>query len=699
VPTSRVRLTSDATGVAILLCTAGLLAQQPRPIFRTEANFVRVDAFVTRDGVPVGDLTAADFDLLEDNVPQTIETFEHVVVRPAGPQETRADPDSQRQGNELAADPRRRVFVVFLDDYHVSVHGSHAMRKPLIALLDRVVGQDDLIGVMTPAMSAAGLTLGRKTQVLEGGLTDNWIWGRRFRITDKDPKEYEYEICYAQFAGGEQIAREMIARRRERLTLDALQDLVRHLRGLRDERKAIIAVSEGWITWRPHPNLARPLTPNAPNAQPIVPGQPEIFIGPGGKLRAGADPREPSASLYGCDADRQHLASLDNEQHFRDILDDANRANASFYPVDPRGLPVFDSPIGPDPPPDVITDARILRERLESLQTLAAATDGMAVMNSNDVDRGLKRMAADLTSYYLLGYYSTNPKLDGGFRSIKVRLKRPGLQVRARRGYRAATAEEVAAARLAAVPSPAAAAASATTGALTAALGRLSALRVDAPFQLHAVAARAGSGMRVWIAGELNAAAARTPEWVRGADASLLVNVRDGAGGSSRAAIEPNARSFLVSVPIRDGGEVHVQARVTPRTGDGRPIGQAVDIGAPAAGERAFAAAAPLLWRVSGGPAAPPRPAATFTFSRTERVRLELPLTPGSKGTGGRVLDRTGQPLDVPVTLSERRDAEDVWAVAEVNLAPLTAGDYAIEVAGERAGARETLITAIRVVR
>ena len=60
--------------------------------------------------------------------------------------------------------------------------------------------------------------------------------------------------------------------------------------------------------------------------------------------------------MYECDADRQPLAHMDNERYFRQILDDANRANASFYPVDPRGLPVFDNPIGPDPPPPVNID-------------------------------------------------------------------------------------------------------------------------------------------------------------------------------------------------------------------------------------------------------------------------------------------------------------------------------------------------------
>ena len=53
------------------------------------------------------------------------------------------------------------------------------------------------------------------------------------------------------------LPREMIARRREKLALDALDDLVTHLGGLREERKAVLAVSEGWVEYGPNPELAR----------------------------------------------------------------------------------------------------------------------------------------------------------------------------------------------------------------------------------------------------------------------------------------------------------------------------------------------------------------------------------------------------------------------------------------------------------
>src|SRR4029453_5408411 len=87
----------------------------PQPTFRTEANYVRVDVYPTKDGAPIADLTAEDFEVLENNAPQKIEQFERVVVRAAGPQETRIEPNTVAQSRSLAESSRARLFVLFLD--------------------------------------------------------------------------------------------------------------------------------------------------------------------------------------------------------------------------------------------------------------------------------------------------------------------------------------------------------------------------------------------------------------------------------------------------------------------------------------------------------------------------------------------------------------------------------------------------------
>ena len=224
------------------------------------------------------------------------------------------------------------------------------------------------------------------------------------------------------------LARTLIARKRERATLEALQDLVRYLNGVREERKAILTVSEGWLLFRPDPSLEKLRSDPTSGAQDPIPGVDPVGVGPGGKLTT-KDPRGMTSTRMECDADRQRLAAMDDDSFFRDIIDDANRVNASFYAVDPRGLVAFDTPINEGL--SVVQDARSLRTRQEAMRTLAEATDGLAVMGSNDLDKGLRRISDDLTSYYLLGYYSTNTKLDGRYRALQVRVtpargQRPG---------------------------------------------------------------------------------------------------------------------------------------------------------------------------------------------------------------------------------------------------------------------------------
>ena len=159
----------------------GQQAEQPgqKPTFRIAANYVRVDVYPTSDGRPVADLKAEDFEVQEDGAPQKVETFEHVVVRTATAEVERVEPTSVREANQMAAEARARLFVLFLDTYHVNMASAHRMRLPIIKLLDRVIGPDDMVAVMTPEMSPRDVTFARKTTTIEGALEPWWTWGRR----------------------------------------------------------------------------------------------------------------------------------------------------------------------------------------------------------------------------------------------------------------------------------------------------------------------------------------------------------------------------------------------------------------------------------------------------------------------------------------------------------------------------------------
>ena len=98
---------------------------------------------------------------------------------------------------------------------------------------------------------------------------------------------------------------------------------------------------------------------------------------------------------------------------------------------------------------------KYLTSTMDSLRTLAENTDGRAIVNRNDIVTGMKQITRDSSAYYLIGYNSAQAPTDGKFHEIKVKVKRPGVQVRARRGYWALNREEVA--RATAPPKPRAA--------------------------------------------------------------------------------------------------------------------------------------------------------------------------------------------------------------------------------------------------
>src|SRR5205085_1510347 len=98
-----------------------------------------------------------------------------------------------------------------------------------------------------------------------------------------------------------------------------------------------------------------------------------------------------------CNQQVGHLTSIQWEQRFEQLLHLANQANVSFYPVDVGGLRTR-SP---------------LNGSVNTLRTLADATDGLAVANTNDLTAGFRKIADNLSAYYLIGYSSTNQQLDG----------------------------------------------------------------------------------------------------------------------------------------------------------------------------------------------------------------------------------------------------------------------------------------------
>jgi len=405
--------------------------QTPPPVFRTGINYVRVDVIVSgKNGTPVADLKQSDFEVTEDGKPQSIENFKFIKldggvasqIDEGAPKPIRNDDDEQQE----AARDDVRLFAIFLDDYHVRKENSLRVRAPLEQFVQTQLGPSDMIGLMYPLESVLGVRMTRNKDQVARGL-DKFL-GRKYDYTPENDVERQYAYLPAETQ--EQI--------RVRVSLSAIQGLIVHMGTLKEGRKQLIVVSEGWLN----------MLPAAVAAQNPTVGGNGVGIAPGG---AGIIDPVGTAGLSGAQAN--FAAQMDMEQLLRDVYDEANKANVALYMVDPRGLATGEFDVS-DGNVSLEADRRALNQSQDTLRTLAVETDGKAIINRNDLVAGMKQVVSDVSAYYLVGYNSTQNPSDGKFHEIKVRVKRPGLQVRARRGYWALTHEEMALSN--AAPKPAA---------------------------------------------------------------------------------------------------------------------------------------------------------------------------------------------------------------------------------------------------
>ena len=666
-------------------------AQEQMPRFRAGTNLVRVDAYVSKDEVAVTDLKAEDFEVFEDDKPQKIENFELITARRPNPQTERVDPTNMRD-MEQQITAAARVFTLFFDRWQVSLAGSYHARKPIVETLDRVIGPDDLIGVMTPEMSPSAVTYSKKTGSIERAVTDTWNWGSRDQL-HTTPQEDSIRACYNTQQTAD-LAAKMIARLREKQTLEALDNLISHLEVLRPERKFVIVFTEGWSLFRPDMSMER-------TADGRVPAQDAPRVNPltGGLAKQGdEDPRTGKLmTSEACDRLRTMLAYSDHETEFRQMLQRANRANVSFYPVDARGLVVFDTPIEWGVPPAV--DRAWLESRYDGLRMMAAQTDGQVVLNTNDVSGAMRKVFQDVGSYYLLSYYSTNQKLDGRFRRIRVGVKRQDVDVRSRPGYLAPTEAEARAAggtiaRPGARPAP--------PPTVTRALDALAPARGNLPVRVQAVGSR--SSIRAIV--ELDAATAKQPEWLSGGTLRLTFEPERTIGSSNAAqsqtltiALEPGQRSIVIPSSERPltAGRYAVRAELTARNGR-LPIQVTTFATVPA--DTAEVGTGGLAARRGPSTGLAYMATADPRFRRTERLRIEVPIAEAGFVGAGRLLTREGQATPLIVSYSARTDetSKQQFGVADVTLAPLAEGEYVLELSLTKGGKTEVVTYGFRII-
>ncbi len=643
-----------------------------QPIFRAGINFVRVDVIVTdRQGNPITDLTQDDFEIIEDDTRQAVETFRLVKIDTTAPVETPGRLTTRADEEAAAQNEDARIFVFFLDEYHVRLGNSMAARKHLVEFVQTQLGPKDLVSVMYPLSPLDSVVLTRDHRQLVNAIER--FQGRKFDYTPRNALEDRYA----------NYPTEVVERVRRQVSLSAIQGLSVKLGALREGRKAIVLVSEGYLAMLP---------PQLRGAIATMPGL------------GNPNRNNPLAGENNLDEDRARFsAELDVQNELQRVFDSANRSNTTIYAVDPRGLSTGEFDIQDNVTARPSQDA--LRQTQSTLQVLAEETDGRAIINRNDLAKGMQQIVRDSSAYYLLGYNSTQSRSDGKFHAIKVRVRRPGVQVRARRGYWALTATETARAVAPAKPGPPPAV-SRSLATIANAGGRLirtwvgtapgEAGKTRVTLVWEAVPPTPGSGRAPVGRVVLNALGPAGDSYFRG---PVGGDIAEGATTASRRGsvdleVPPGKLSLRLAIEGQpddvldtDDRTIEVPDYTEPTSGLTTPRVYV------ARNAREFQAL-----KADGAAS----PTATREFRRTERllVRLDAVAPGGAAGAvtySARLLNRQGDRMsDLTVTAAP---APGEPAAIDMPLASLPAGEFLIEIAAKGAdGTESTELVAFRMI-
>lgn len=429
-------MTRIAVVALVFGLTVGMAAQQSQtPPFRTETSLVTVDAVVVDDqGRPVTGLTQADFEVLDAGVPQTVEFFQATSDRRSGgalsvtqgstaasPRAEAPSPVSTNVGVQAAA---TRTFVLLFDDLHLTREQGERARQALMRFVQQELADGDLVSLVVPGSALrwhARLPDGRDELLkIAASLQGRFQPEPSFeRITDYEA----YRIHVFQ----DEVVANMVDRRwanyrqfgREPANLATD-------RGFQpQERGSNVGVIKQDLAIRAADVYSRLMARNR-----VTLGAMQTMVQGLEAVRGRKSVLLFSAGLI---EDQEQI----DQRH---VLDAARRANVAVYFIDIRGLETgsafntaqFGSPL--DTRDVGFANAQVELE-VQGSENLAIDSGGFSIRNANDLDAALGRVSRELSSYYLLGFQPAATGAPGTFRPLTVRVKRPGVTVRARKGY------------------------------------------------------------------------------------------------------------------------------------------------------------------------------------------------------------------------------------------------------------------------
>ncbi|HEY8550965.1 MAG TPA: VWA domain-containing protein [Vicinamibacterales bacterium] len=369
-----------------------------QPTFTTRVDLVSMDVIARDDnGQFISDLKKEEFEVYEDGVLQNIVSFTLVhggrVFNVAAP-----PPPPPQEGIILPparpmADAAGRILLFFVDDLHLDFRNTGRIRELFKKIRQTLLHDGDMWGMVSTGPSSIAIDMNydlkrfdEATKKISGSaLKPNEII--EAPQTSQGPSEVRY---------------------RAHVAFSTAYDLVKKLEQVQNRRKVIVYVSNGY-DFNPFPESRY-----------------------GGGFFGSRYSNYNEGELFSMDRQGQQFADADLARELADLTRAANRANATFYTIDPRGLvggPDLDEKVDP------VEYQNHVRKTQDSLRVIAEETGGIAVVNQNDFDKALKRIDSETSDYYVIGYYSSNPDPTKKVRRIEVKSTRKGVNVWSRNSY------------------------------------------------------------------------------------------------------------------------------------------------------------------------------------------------------------------------------------------------------------------------
>jgi len=420
-------LWSTATLVAL---TAGLSAQTPgqapatppnsattqeRPTFKVQVDLVTNDIIVRDEkGNFIPDLKKEDFEIFEDGVKQDISSMTVVTggrvtnvlaPPPPPPPEGIVLPPSRPR-----TDVSGRIFLFFVDDLHLQFHNTGRVRDLFKRISKELVHDGDMFGIVSSGPSSIAVDMTYDKTRLDEAIKK--MAGNELKPTDiingpsgaEGPSEVRY---------------------RAHVAFSTVNDLLNNLDSVHNRRKALIYVSDGYDFNPFQASRLGLMDANSPFAQnEFARNQNQAQTGDGSSPQTDPMTQQQKQS--------ETFADADLARELGELTRQANRSNVTMYTIDPRGL-VGMGDIDEQVDPQQWNE--YVRKSQDSLRVLAEETGGIAVVNQNNFDKALKRIDAETSDYYVLGYYSNNPDPLKRTRKIEVKVSKPGLSVWSRTSY------------------------------------------------------------------------------------------------------------------------------------------------------------------------------------------------------------------------------------------------------------------------